>query len=159
MSEEATNETTPGQQAAEQVVEPVDQLGEGGKRAIQSEREARRKAEDAAKALQAKLDEIEQANMSELERAKKQAETAEAELNALRLDSLRKQVALEKGLPAALLDRLRGESAEDIAADADALMALVNAPRSPMPDPSQGSRGEAAPTTPEQAFVAFANTL
>lgn len=155
MSDQSTTEMPI--EAEEQQAQP-DQLGEGGKRAIQAERDARRKAEDAAKALQAKLDEFERANMSELEKAQEAARDAQAELEALRIESLRKQVALEKGLPATLLDRLRGETEADIAADADALMALVGSPRTPIPDPYRGSQGE-VPPTPEQAFLAFSSEL
>ena len=68
------------------------------------------------------------------------------------------RVALAKGLPADLVDRLRGDTESDIAADADALLALVNAPRTPLPDPTQGTQG-AAPTTPEQEFLAFTANL
>lgn len=155
MSDENTD--TPAENVEQ--AKPVEELGEGGKKALQAERDARKRAEDEAKALRARLDDIEAANMTELEKAQKAARDAQAELSALQLESLRHRVALEKGLPANLVDRLRGESEADIAADADALLALVNAPRSPMPDPTQGSKGEAAPATPEQAFVDFANNF
>ena len=56
----------------------------------------------------------------------------------------------EKGVPAELVGRLRGETEDDISADADALMALVNAPKAPRPDPTQGGRGAAPASTGEQ---------
>lgn len=155
MSDENTE--TPAESVEQ--AKPAEELGEGGKKALQAERDARKRAEDEAKALRARLDDIEAANMSELEKAQKAARDAQAELSAMQLESLRNRVALEKGLPANLVDRLRGESEADIAADADALLALVNAPRSPMPDPTQGSKGAAAPATPEQAFVDFASNF
>src|SRR5690606_38784871 len=56
----------------------------------------------------------------------------------------RVEVAAERGLPPALADRLRGSTREVLAADADALKALIPAagaaPRVPMPDPTQGAR-------------------
>lgn len=61
----------------------------------------------------------------------------------------RAEVAAEKGLSPALAERLRGSSKEELAADADALLALIPAqssgPRNPAPDPSQGVRSGAAP--------------
>lgn len=155
MSETTNNEMPePADDAAKADVE----LGDGGKKAIDAERRARAAAEREAKALKAKLDEIEQASLSELDKAKKAAADALAQLEAERSANLRQRIALEKGLPANLVDRLRGDTEDDIAADADALLALVNAPRTPSPDPTQGPQG-AAPTTPEQEFVAFANSL
>jgi hypothetical protein len=45
-----------------------------------------------------------------------------------------------KKLPAELTDRLRGETPEELEADADALLALVKASTNMKPDLSQGSR-------------------
>lgn len=120
-------------------------------------REWERRAKEN-KAAADELAELKQANMTELEKAKKAADEANAELQRERAASLRQRVALAKGLPADLVDRLRGDTESDIAADADALLALVNAPRTPLPDPTQGTQG-AAPTTPEQEFLAFTANL
>ncbi len=56
----------------------------------------------------------------------------------------RAEVAHEKGLTADQAARLQGSTRDELAADADALLALFPgsaAPRNPAPDPSQGSRG------------------
>jgi hypothetical protein len=72
-----------------------------------------------------------------------------------RLLRIRLEVAQEKGLTKAQAARLTGTTAEELAADADELLALFPAPvvvtppaadpktPAPKPDPSQGARGEA----------------
>jgi predicted Zn-dependent protease len=145
MSETATEttetvveeQTTPTGEQAEQKTPEVDW------RAKAREWEKRAKANsEAAK----RLAEIEEANKSAEQKAaeahtqaQKRAEAAEGEL-------ARYRVALAKGLPADLAGRLRGDTEEDLAADADALLALIGErrPAGPKPDPSQGARPPAA---------------
>lgn len=144
MSEEATTEATETEQDGQQEATEAttdDQLGDAGKRAIDAERKARSAAEKNAKDLQSKLDEIERANMSELEKAQQAAQSAQAELTQYQARAMRQQVALSKGIPAALVDRLQGDTEDDLNADADALLALINAPKSPKPDPTAGGHG------------------
>lgn len=124
--------------------DPAD-LGDAGKKALDAERKRAAAAEREAKTLKARLDEIEAASLSELEKAQKAANDAAARLAEYEKTTLRQKVALIKGVPADLVDRLRGDTEDEIAADADALMALVNAPTTPLPDPSQGARGGATP--------------
>ena len=54
---------------------------------------------------------------------------------------LRQRIATEKGLPAALVDRLQGETPEDLAADVDVLLAAIPRPTAPALD--GGTRGAA----------------
>tara|TARA_R100000655_G_scaffold109699_1_gene165016 strand:+ start:4436 stop:4948 length:513 start_codon:yes stop_codon:yes gene_type:complete len=54
-------------------------LGENGEKALKAEREARTAAEKSAVALQKQLDEIKQANESELEKAQREASEAKQE--------------------------------------------------------------------------------
>ena len=89
-----------------------------------------------------KLAEIEQAQMSELEKLQKQlddarkaSEQAKAEADIARLEALRLQVATEKGLPAPLAGRLNGATKEELEADAASLLELVKL------DTSQTRRG------------------
>jgi broad specificity phosphatase PhoE len=144
MSEETT--VTPAETEAEAVVEAPDsqELGDGGKKALQAERDARKQAEKTAAELSAKLKSFEDANLSELERAKKAADEAAAELASLRSENVRNKVALDKGVPADLVEFLTGDTEGDIAAKADLLLARLNTPGTPKPDPSQGAKGEAA---------------
>lgn len=155
MSEEVTNENPNDEQQSQQVDPAEKPLGENGEKALRAEREARKAAEKAASDYKAKLDEIEQANLSDLERAQQEAKDATSRLAELERQSLIQRVAIEKGVPANLVDRLRGDTEDDITADADALMALVNAPKSPRPDPTQGGRGEGTQNTGDQ----FANAV
>lgn len=89
---------------------------------------------DAAK----RLKEIEDRDLSELDKAKRAASEASTELESLRRQTLVQQVAIEKQLPPALASRLQGATAEELAADADSLLALLK--KAPKPDPGQGNQ-------------------
>lgn len=61
--------------------DPADKpLGENGEKALKAEREARAAAEKQAAEFKAKLDKIEAATLTDLERAQKEAEAAKAEV-------------------------------------------------------------------------------
>ena len=131
--------------AAEAVVEAPEsqELGDGGKKALQAERDARKQAEKTNAELAARLKEFEDSKLSDLERAQKEAADNAAELARLRSENVRSKVALDKGVPADLVEFLTGDTEGDIAAKADLLMARLNTPGTPKPDPSQGAKGEA----------------
>jgi hypothetical protein len=108
-------------------------------RLITSEREARRAADTAAAEAKAAADKA-TAKVQEFENAKKtdqekladerdELKTKATEANekaaTAEADALRVRVALEKKLPAELIDRLRGTTKEELEADADALLKLV----------------------------------
>ena len=92
-------------------------------------------AEAAAKAL--KYDELENAKKSELQKLTEQLEAERIQRTALEGQALRARVALAKGVPAELADRLQGETEDELTADADKLMALV------VPDGSAAPRASA----------------
>ena len=136
--------------------EPAD-LGDAGKKALAAERDARKAAEKTAADYKAKLDQIEQANLPELEKAQRAAQEAQDQLaTATRLNT-RNQVALAKGVPADLVDFLTGDTENEISAKADVLLARLNAPAAPRPDLTQG--GKSARSTgsgnPEADFATF----
>lgn len=115
-----------------------------------------RKWETRAKensAARKRLDELEEAAKSDLEKATSRAEAAEkraAELEAL---TLRREVAEAKGLPLAAAGRLSGITREELEADADQLVALIGQQDTnpPHPDPIQGrTRGGNAMSSREQ---------
>ena len=100
-----------------------------------------------------KLKEIEDRDLSELDKARRDAEQAiraseesVRELESLRRQTLVQKVALDKGLPAQLAGRLQGSTEDELSADADALLALVSKqpPPAPKPDPGQGRTGSSA---------------
>lgn len=127
-----------------------DDLGDAGKRAIADERKARRDAERKAAELAAKVQEFEDAKLSEQERAAKEladakaaAEAAKAEAARFQLDALKHRIAAEKGVPARLL---AGETEDELTASADEALkwrgeATPPPPKAPKPDPSVGPRG------------------
>ena len=71
----------------------AEQLGEGGKKALDAERKRANAAEKASKALQTRLDEIEASKLSDLEKAQKAASEAQAEAQLARGEALRYRIA------------------------------------------------------------------
>lgn len=71
----------------------AEQLGEGGKKALDAERRRANAAEKASKALQSRIDEIEASKLSDLERAQKAASEAQAEAERARGEALRYRIA------------------------------------------------------------------
>lgn len=119
-----------------------DQLGEGGKKAIQAERDARAKAEADLKALR---QEIEDSKKTAEQKAADAIQAAQATANDATSKALRYEVAAAKGLDLSLAARLTGSTKEELEADADALMALIpKAPDAALPAPPNG------PTVPSQ---------
>src|SRR5690348_10395586 len=96
---EATTEQ-PNTESAEQTQgDPVDEaLGEGGKKALDAERNARKAAEKAAADLKAQLDKINQANESAVEKAQREAKEAMEAAAKATADATRFRVAAKYGL-------------------------------------------------------------
>ena len=108
------------------------------------------KAEAAVKRAQ---DEAEAKRLAEAGEFKALFEKANAELEAERtarkaaeLASMRREVASRHNLPAALADRLIGDTAEELDADAKALIASL--PKPPAPDINAGTASGKAQTLP-----------
>lgn len=101
-------------------------LGDGGKKALQSERDARSTAEKALTAANARIKELEDAAKSdddkrnerfaELEKSDREKDVAIAERDA---KLMRYEVAAAKGLDLKAALRLQGSTKEEIEADAD----------------------------------------
>jgi hypothetical protein len=106
-------------------------------------RAALAKANKDSERNRARLKELDDAKLSEIEKARRDAEEAAQELANLRKDSLRQKVALETGLPAKWVARLHGDDEESLRADAAEILADLNKARKPAPDPSQGPRTNA----------------
>lgn len=131
-----------------------EDLGEGGKKAIAAERDARKQAEKLNATLTARLKEIEDANLSELEKAQREATEARETLAKIQRESDRNKVALEKGVPSDLIEFITGDTAEDMAAKADLLVSRLNAsPSTPKPDRTQGASGKEPVVTTAQQFA------
>ena len=109
---------------------------------------------EARKAAEARLKEIEDANLSELEKAQREAAEARDALTSIQRESDRNRIALEKGVPSDLTEFITGETAEEMAAKADLLLArLSSTPSTPKPDATQGASGKAPAITNAQAFA------
>lgn len=98
------------------------------------------------------FDAITEAQKTEMQRIQERSEAAEKRAAELEQELVRSQVAVNKKLPPELAARLRGSTAEELAADADALLALMKTSNSLKPDHSQGSRSAASPD-PAQQFA------
>lgn len=154
MSEPATTTETQAQPEATDT-DASDSLGDAGKKALTAERQRAAAFQRQANEYKARLEAIEAEKLSDIERARKAAEEANARAEQAERNAMRRQIALEKGVPASLVDRLRGDTADEIAADADSLLELVNAPRNPKPDLSQGPKDSPASSAPRDQFAAF----
>lgn len=70
-------------------------------------------------------DERKQAELSETERLQAELERYKVELSQSRLDVMKRQAAATTGLPPAFADRLKGETLEELEADAKAIYELL----------------------------------
>ncbi len=87
------------------------------------------------------LDSILETQKSKEEKLEERASSLEKQLTPLQQENARLKVAVAKGLPSNLIDRLRGNAKEEIEADADELMKLVRADEREFPDLGGGRRG------------------
>ena len=107
-------------------------------------------------AAQQKLKKIEDANLSELQKAQRDADEYRAQLDNLRRESDRNRVALEKGVPSDLIEFITGDTAEEMAAKADVLVARLSpASTTPKPDRTQGTSSPAQKATTADQFAEF----
>lgn len=126
MAEAPTTETTPAPEAPATEVTPAPAPAAPSAPAVSAaELESYRAAVAELKALKdAQLTEQERVQQAAKDAADRAA-AAEAELADLRAAQTRAKVAADHGLPAVLADRLRGDTAENLAVDAKALAELL----------------------------------
>lgn len=123
-----------------------DPLGDSGKAALKAERAARSAAEKAQKTLEARVKEFEDAQKTEAQRTADRI--AELEVDAAK--ALRYEAAEKAQISLALAARLKGNTLEELLADAEDLKKLIPAeapatpPATPKPDHRQGG-GQADP--------------
>lgn len=117
-------------------------LGEGGEKALKAERERASKAEKSAAALQKQLDDINAANMSDLEKAQKAATDAQAEAAKATAEAFREAAVIFGAIPAEDAELfLTGADKETLQKQAARL--VERTPTAPRPDLSQGGKGDA----------------
>jgi uncharacterized membrane protein YqiK len=156
MSETTTETEQPKPESGDQKQgDPAgESLGEGGKRALEAERNARKAAEKSAADFKKRLDEIEAANLSDLEKAQRQAQEAQETATKATADAARFRIAAKHGLTDEDADLfLTGTDAETLERQASALVART--PTGPKSDPSQGAKGSAGAKTPADSFANF----
>ena len=115
-------------QVETQVIDKTETVEELKARLEEAERRAKNKSDEAERHFK-KLAKFEQeeakrkeAEMSELERANKHAQELETQVKALQFKTLQQEIAGRIGLPPVYADRIRGETPEDMEADAKLLM-------------------------------------
>lgn len=133
-------------------------LGDAGKKAIAAERDARKAAEKQAAEFKAQLDKIEQANLSDLEKAQQRAEAAEKALQAKEAETLRLTIAAKYGLTGDAADLLFGNDEDELEARATRIAGLLKSPGGPV-IPGQGKVPEVRGDAAAAADRDFANFL
>jgi len=102
----------------------------------------------AAELAEAERKAKQEAEMTELDKANKRADEAEAKALKLEREAMQREIAAKVGLPAKLANRLQGETPEEM--EADALAILEDLPKPPPKTPgivptnpgTNGSTGE-----------------
>lgn len=120
---------------------------------LREENKALSKDAKRAKELEDAEAKRKEAEMSELEKAQKKTAELEAELKASKLAILRRDVAEKAGLPAALVDRLRGETPEELEADAKALLEIIPKSKEPPKIAATNPGGASTGETEAQALA------
>lgn len=108
--------------------------------ALKSEREARRKAEQAVKDLQQKQTD----GLSETERLANRVTELEAATKAAEREALVLKISQEYSIPPQLSSRLLGSTEDELRADAEALKAAIPA-QPPAPQTTQSVGGPQGP--------------
>lgn len=147
-------------------------LGDAGKKALQAERaradQAEKDAREAKAALQAatvdhekKITELTAAHESAVEALQQQVAEATETANRAGVERDRVQAAYQVGLPADLVEFLRGESLEELTKSAETLKTHTSVGSNPsglVPDPSQGAAGSSGPVSTAELFASTFKT-
>lgn len=115
----------PESQEGEEEKSSDQPLGEAGEKALEAWKNRAKEAERKAKELEplaAKAREAEEANKSELEKATGKVDELNGQVKSLTDENLRLRVAIDNKVPSDLVDRLRGSTKDELAADAEELM-------------------------------------
>lgn len=131
-----------------------DALADGGKKALDAERNARKAAERRVGELENQVTSLQSSHETALTAATTAATEATTRAEAAEGNTLRYRVALETGVPAKHIGRLQGDTEEALREDAAAFVAdIVPGPTTPKPDPSQGAKGEPAKSSTADQFA------
>lgn len=136
-------------------------LGEGGMKALKAERETNKQLKATIAELSEKVKAFEDKDKTEAEKQAEALATARKTAEEASLKADRYEVAAAKGIPLTAAARLRGSTREEMEADADDLLKLLNLgkgedglnPNPPKPDPSQGKGGDPKPSSLSDAIT------
>jgi predicted nucleic acid-binding Zn-ribbon protein len=131
-------------------------LGPAGEKALEEWKTRAKAAEaeaKAAKALRAQLQEYQDKDKSELQKATDRAAAAEKAAAETQRDLLRHKVGIAKQLPAELVGRLQGDTEDEMQADASRLADLIKQNTRPQGDLDQGGRSRSVASSPAQEFA------
>lgn len=115
-----------------------------------------------ASELRDRLQALEDRDKSDTEKAIQERDRLKSEVDPLKAETQRLRVALAKGLPADLIDRLKGGTQEEMEADAEFLMERFKAaqPEPQVPDFNGGARPPVTPPgSPEDEHQQFISGL
>lgn len=146
MADENTNEDEGAKPEEEE-----DGLGDAGKRALEAERKARRKAEAALKAAKDALAATkadQDSSKSDVEKLTAKVDEMVKRAEAAERKALVAEVAQEKGLPPKLAARLSGSTREELEADADDLLEVVGTKDGAGAKPDPEKKDDDAGATP-----------
>jgi hypothetical protein len=148
MPEETTTET----EIVEEVVEtPAIEPAQAANESLETWKKNARKWEQRAKAdaeAAAAWREYEAAQKPIQERLAEELAATKAEAESAKAELIRLQVAAAKGITGDAARLLKGSSVEELEAEADILLSLINqaqAPRTPAADPQQGKPSTSGP--------------
>ncbi len=114
-----------GSEPLDPVPEDDPKLGTAGEKALEAFKERARRAEASEKALAAKVKKFEDRDKTDQERTSEELSSIRSDLADATAKNRRLKVALDKKLPAELIDRLKGDTLEELEADAETLLGLV----------------------------------
>lgn len=151
MPDDSSNESTDTATGSDDTTGQPE-LGDAGQKALREERSKARTAARERDALAARLKEFEDRDKTEVQKLSESYTAAEKRAADAETALARYRVAVAKKLPAELVDRLRGSTEEELAADADSLLQLVGATAS-RTDFDGGARTPAGQPTDMSAVI------
>ena len=142
MEADATSDDSHGDEASEGREDGADdeRLGEGGKKALQAEREARAAEKRRADAAEARLKELDDAKLTDQQRLEAERDEYRSKADSAGATLAKYEAAEAAGIPLTWAKRLTGSTPEELLADAKSIKEQL-APSGPKPDPSQGGSG------------------
>lgn len=158
MTDQVIQQPQAGAEQAKPEVEPEVKADEFDKERAMATIEKLREFEKLSKSQAKKLAEFEakekerqDAELSETEKLKKQLAEKEAILKELSRKSLQREIAEKVGLPAVFADRLKGDDADEMEADAKAILEALPKAGKPNINPTNpGSNASVGETTDQK---------